>query len=206
MSGLSSSTPTPVLTRVPAGLGLSGNRVESETPTDAGTLTRRIRGDSNEAFAMFYEAHFDDAYRLARRATGRDEAFCLDVVQDTMLRVVNSIPVLETERALRAWLSRTVHSVAIDSLRADARRAARERARAGSEHLHTDELRAQVEWLRASLSELPDDDRAMLAQRYARDRTLRSIGLEFGMTPDAAHGRIRRTVARLANAAKGVMP
>jgi RNA polymerase sigma factor (sigma-70 family) len=155
---------------------------------------------------MFYEAHFDDAYRLARRATGRDEAFCLDVVQDTMLKVINSIPVLETERSLRSWLARTVHSVAIDRLRADARRTARERGRHDAEPEPSDERHAQVEWLRASLAELDDDDRAMLAQRYAHDRTLRAIGLDFGISEHAAHGRIRRAVARLADAAKGVLP
>ena len=63
-------------------------------------LTAAIaRGDS-AAFARFYEARFDRAFATARDLTGRDEAFCLDVVQDAMIRVTHRIPTLPDERSL----------------------------------------------------------------------------------------------------------
>ena len=56
------------------------------TPT--APLTALIARGDERAFATFYELWFDRALALARSISRRDESFCLDVVQDCMLRVV----------------------------------------------------------------------------------------------------------------------
>ncbi|NRA57140.1 MAG: hypothetical protein HRU13_03365 [Phycisphaerales bacterium] len=52
---------------------------------DARAITVRFARGDREAFAVFYDATFDDALADASRLTGRDEHFCLDTVQDAYL-------------------------------------------------------------------------------------------------------------------------
>ena len=90
------------------------------------SLTEAIASGNTEAFATFYRAWFDTMYAQARGASGRDESFCLDVVQDAMLRVIKSVPAMESADDLRRWLRVVVQSCAYDRFRAETRRKARE--------------------------------------------------------------------------------
>ncbi len=65
-------------------------------------------------------------HAAARRATGRDEMFCLDVVQDAVLRVIRTVRPVESEAAARsAWLRLVVRTAAYDLLRREQRQPAR---------------------------------------------------------------------------------
>ena len=79
--------------------------------------TRTIASGDTEALARFYSQWFDPMYAMARRSTGRDESFCLDVVQECMMRVIRSIKPMATESELRRWLHVVVRSCALDALR-----------------------------------------------------------------------------------------
>lgn len=174
-------------------------------PTADGTeaLTRAIaRGDTG-AFGLLYERWFDRAYAAARRLTGRDEAFCLDVVQEAMLKAARRIPTLASEAALSAWLCRVVHRAALDCLRAERRRIARERQGQPSESSSNTGREEQIDWLRGRLRELSTRDRGLLAARFARGRTLEQAGDEAGLSGDAAHGRVRRILNGLRRAGAG---
>ena len=171
-------------------------------------LTARIAAGDEQAFATFYELWFDRLLAMARAATRRDEAFCLDVVHDCMLRVVQKLPVLGTEDAVAAWLARALLRGAVDHWRRDARRSRREAHAAerapASTDLESDLLeREERAWLRARLDELPAADRALLLARFDAGLTLEAVGQTVGVTGDAAHGRIRRLLLRLRAAAKG---
>src|SRR2546426_8379130 len=155
-------------------------------------LTRAIAQGKSEAFAAFYQVWFHRAYRLARSLTRRDESFCLDVVQDAMLKVVRSLRPIPTRERLERWIVRVVHTTALDALRREGRRLRHEQraavppgVKAGSE----DDSQERIEWLSARLAELPDEDRALLAERFERGKTLRASGAAVGMTGNAAHGR-----------------
>jgi RNA polymerase sigma factor (sigma-70 family) len=172
-------------------------------------LCARIAAGDEAAFAAFYDAWFDPAYALARTISRRDEAFCLDVVQDVMQRVVTKLPVLGTEDAVAAWMSKTVFSVTVDFLRREARRRRREERVAasvaeahGGDSLLELERAEQRAWLAAALSRLPAQDQALLQARFGDGATLAAAGASLGITVDAAHGRIRRTLHALARAAK----
>jgi RNA polymerase sigma factor (sigma-70 family) len=167
----------------------------------AGTapLTAAIaRGDAG-AMGAFYEAWFDRAYAAARALTRRDESFCLDVVQEAMLRAARRMRPLATEEDVARWMSRVVRTAALDLLRRESRRAARERVaatdgRAGGQDA---EARERVEWVRARLVELPAEEAGLLRLRFWEDRTLDEAGRRTGMTGHAVHGRIRRVLSRL---------
>jgi RNA polymerase sigma factor (sigma-70 family) len=162
-------------------------------PDTAHELTRAIAAGDTEAFARFYEAWFERMYAEARRATRRDESFCLDVVQDAMMKVIRSMPVLETEAAMAAWLRRVVQRCAYDRLRAEARRMRREGAIVGGREIASD-MREQIEWLRAELNLLDDESRHLLDLRWRLGWTLQRIGASLGLSAGAVDGRLSRIV------------
>jgi RNA polymerase sigma factor (sigma-70 family) len=158
-------------------------------------MTTRIAAGDTEAFARLYEAWFDWMYAEARRATRRDESFCLDVVQDAMLRVIRSMRPLQNEAALRAWLRRTVHSAACDILRRETRRRRRELERPA---ITSDGARRErLAWLERALRDVDEHSRNLLMLRHRMGLTLAQIGAAVGLGTGAVDRRLRRTLAAL---------
>ncbi len=91
-------------------------------------LTTAMSAGDQSAVEMFYRRHFDRLYAQARRASRRDEAFCLDVVQESVLRIMRTIRPVRSEGQLRAWLRLVVQTTALDQLRNEKRRQKREMA------------------------------------------------------------------------------
>ncbi len=173
-------------------------------PRDVGVrqLTRAIARGDERAFARFYSDWFEPAYAMARDLTRRDESFCLDVVQDAMLRAARSMKPIDSENQLHAWMRRVVHTSALDHLRAERRRRARELARASDAQAIIRPLDERIEWLREELAKLPAADRSLLRLKFAQSATLADAGASEGITGASAHGRIRRAIARLAESAR----
>lgn len=174
--------------------------VDAPRADDTKALTKATARGDTRAFGVLYARWFDHAYATARRLTRRDEAFCLDVVQEAMLKAARRIPTLPNEAAMSAWLGTVVHRAALEALRAERRRLAREH-RARSHTIPTtdpaDDLDDRIAWLRGQLRELSVQDRSLLAARFVRGRTLAQAGEEAGLTGDAVHGRVRRILRRL---------
>jgi RNA polymerase sigma factor (sigma-70 family) len=168
---------------------------------DVKALTTAIASGDTEAFARFYRAWFDAMYADAARATGRDEAFCLDVIQDAMLRVIRRMKPMATEGDLRRWLRVVVQSCAYDRLRGESRRRRREAeaaaGRRNSDPCEGDELRHRLQWLEQQLQARDDASVQMLLMRHRFGWTLRQIGAAFGVKPGAIDGRLRRLVGGL---------
>jgi RNA polymerase sigma factor (sigma-70 family) len=162
-------------------------------------LTAAIASGDTEAFARFYRERFDSMYGEARRATGRDESFCLDVVQDAMIRVIKSLRPMESEGGLRAWLRSVVQCCAYDRLRAEARRARRERAAAANRPgiQRDDGLEEKLGWLRREWASLDEQQARLLVMRYRLGWTLERIGEAIGLKPGAVDGRVSRAVGEL---------
>lgn len=168
-------------------------------------LTRAIARGDEAAFERFYNDWFEPAYAIARALTRRDESFCLDVVQDAMLKAAKSMKPIDTHDQLAAWMRRVVHTAALDRLRAERRRLARERD-AHAQPGPLAPLDDRIAWIRAELAKLPPEERSLLAMRFGRDKTLETTAAAHTLTPGAAHGRIRRILARLRDAAGGDSP
>jgi RNA polymerase sigma factor (sigma-70 family) len=165
-------------------------------------LTRAVGAGDAAALTRLYEDWFDRLHDEARRATGRGEDFCLDVVQDAMLRVIRGLPPLESEARLAAWLRRTVRSCAYDRLRREARRRRREEARAAPEGgggtvAEAAELAERLEWLRARLAEADGGALDLITMRHRFGWSLARIGAAVGLTTGAVDGRIGRIVRGL---------
>lgn len=171
------------------------------------SLCASIASGNPGAFSRFYRAWFDWCATEARRTTGRDESFCLDVVQDSMMRAVRSIPALGNEGELRAWLRAVVRSCAYDRLRGERRRTAREEravasAPLGSIESSDRELDGRLIWLEHELRALPRDLAHLVHLRYRLGWTLARIGRTTGLSAGAVDGRVGRTIDTLQRRAK----
>ncbi len=165
--------------------------------------TSAIASGDSEAFAHFYRAWFDRAYADARRATGRDESFCLDVVQDAMIRVVRSMKAMDSEAQLRNWLRVVVQSCPYDRLRKEARQKRREEARAARSLDEPDSLlEDRLAWLRRELAGSDSQGTRLLLMRYRLGWTLERIGWVVGLAPGAVDGRLRRAAGELREKAR----
>lgn len=174
------------------------------------SITEAIASGNTEAFATFYRAWFDTMYAQARNASGRDESFCLDVVQDAMLRVIKSVPAMATADDLRRWLRVVVQSCAYDRFRQETRRKAREQravAARGSNNSNVEvgaeeDTVDRIRWLERELQSLDDRDIQLLLMRHRFGWTLKRIGQTVGLKPGAVDGRIRRVLGKLRRRAK----
>lgn len=174
------------------------------TDDDARRLVRQVRRGNARAFGELYDLFFDACVAGARRITHRDEDFCMDVVQDLMMRVADKLPALRSQAALLAWMRRSLYTAAIDRLRAENRLGARERkaARRGEESprrgpcdqaIRDEEL----DWLQREVAQLDADEKKLVLSRFADTATLEESGARIGINGDAAHGRLRRILRRL---------
>ncbi len=169
--------------------------------------TAAIASGDTEAFARFYEQWFDEMYREAKRFTKRDEAFCLDVVQDAMIRVIRHLRTIHSEPELRKWLMKVVHTAALDRIRSDCKRKEREcKVAQRSQFTQSDQTsttthETQRGWLQNTLKTLDDDKYMLLMMRYRFGWTLQQIGIAVGLKTGAVDGRINRTVKDLKNQA-----
>jgi RNA polymerase sigma factor (sigma-70 family) len=159
-------------------------------------------GDEN-AVEVFYRRYFDWLLAQARRASGRDESFSLDVVQDAVLRIIRAVKRVETERALLAWLKIVVQTTAFDLLRQEIRRTAREAVVVASrgEGISSSEAEkadeTQIAWLRQEIARLDPQLVRMIELRYDQKWTLARIGRQIGLSPGAIDGRLRRMLIEL---------
>ena len=169
-------------------------------------VTAAIASGDSAALDEFYRAWFEWAFQMAQSLTERDESFCWDVVQEAMLRVARSVRWFPGHADLERWLTRVVHTTALDLLRRESRRAAREgvpRASAREASPGDDaELAEKAERVRARLAALPPEDGWLVWLRFGRGRTLADAGASAGIGAQAAHGRIRRALGRLRKAAR----
>ncbi|MBM3961549.1 MAG: sigma-70 family RNA polymerase sigma factor, partial [Planctomycetes bacterium] len=92
---------------------------------DSAALAAAIAHGDEAAFTAFYAAWFAATVALARAASRRDEAFCLDVAQDVMFAVCRRLPALRDERAVRAWMAAAVGNAITDRVRSEQARGRR---------------------------------------------------------------------------------
>lgn len=167
-------------------------------PSDTRRLTAAIASGDTGAFARFFNEWFEWTRREAARLSGRDDAFCADVVQDAMMRVIRLLKPMDAEDDLRRWLRVVVRSCVYDRLRGEARRRTRERVAAGVPTRQPDpELRGRILWLERELRSMGDANAELLLMRYRFGWSLRRIGRSIGLEPGAVDGRIRRLLRAL---------
>jgi RNA polymerase sigma factor (sigma-70 family) len=176
-------------------------RLDKLTPDETKKLTGAMAAGDARAVEEFYRRYFDWLYTRARLATRRDESFCLDVVQDSVLRIVRTVRRVESEGQFRAWLRLVVQTVACDRLRSDSRRMQRELVVAAirCNELQFDETpdASQEQWLKEQIARLDPQIVRMIEMRFEQSWTLGKIADFFGVSIGTIDGRLRRALRQL---------
>jgi RNA polymerase sigma factor (sigma-70 family) len=172
-------------------------------PGDA--VAQGLRRGDHATLDAFYRAWFDRAVSLVACLTRRDEAFCLDAVQDAFVRLVRRPPPawVDSGDLLEAWFVRVLHGAALDRIRSESRRAARDRAAPPTLSAHREPADAAetlelVRRLEALIVELDAREHAILRARAVSGAGLAQVAAAVGLTIGAVQGRLRRIAAHLA--------
>lgn len=166
-------------------------------------LTAAMAAGDTRAVEVFYRRYFDSLYVHARRCTGRDEAFCLDVVQEAVLRIIRNVRPARTEAQLSAWFRLVVQTAAYDLIRQETRRHRREIVACVGSPESANSVDAQesdqerLEWLRSEIASFDAQLAQMLDLRFSKRWTLGRIAQSMGLSLGTVDGRLRRALAEL---------
>lgn len=171
---------------------------------EAVRLSRGVARHDPKIAGEFYDAWLDWCIDRVRRLTQRDETFCMDVVQEAMLKAIRSMPEFAEHDDMTRWMRRVVEHAAIDLLRAERRRAQRERAvcerRGEASPAPPEDLEDDVAWLEAQLKGCTPEELASVRVRFVQEGTLLQAGRAAGQSLGQTHGQLRRFLERLRRA------
>jgi RNA polymerase sigma factor (sigma-70 family) len=144
--------------------------------SDRRLAQRASRGD-RRAIATIFERYRQELYSFCLGLLGEPQD-AQDALQNTMVKVLRTLPGEEREISLRPWLYRVAHNEAIELRRTrhptqildghlvDGRSSVTERA----------EHREQLEWLLKDLADLPERQRTVLVMRELSGLDFAEIG------------------------------
>lgn len=161
-------------------------------------------GSRHADFAALYERHQREVWALAY-ARWLNADLALDITQEAFLRLWKQWEAGESILNPRAWLLRVTRNLAEDHAKSAFRRNGTQPPQvmngvsghdpAPLERLEREEMFGR---LRLLLQELSNDDREILALRYAADYSASEIAEYLGINPTAVHMRLSRARQRLA--------
>jgi RNA polymerase sigma-70 factor (ECF subfamily) len=156
------------------------------------------------ALAELYRRHGGVIHAIALRLLG-DHGRADDVTQEVFTRLWQRPYRFDPDRSsLRTYLVTDAHGRAVDRLRADQRRVAREeRHERDATRVEADLEREVWELLRAervreALGDLPAGEREAILLAYFDGRTYREVAMQLGIPEGTAKSRIRAGLHRLA--------
>jgi len=158
------------------------------------------------AVEVFYRRYFPSLYTQAQRATRRDEAFCLDVVQESVLRIIRSIRPVASEAQLMAWLQLVVRTTAYDLLRAERRRRVREALVPVGAPADPAPDVEQLAWLKDQIERLDPQLVHLIELRFTHQWTLARMAECLGLPLGTIDGRLRRALGQLRQRARETLP
>lgn len=171
-------------------------------PEDLELLRRYADRQSEDAFAELVRRHLDFVYAVALRQVAGDAHLAADVAQVVFTTLARKAATLTGRPVLAGWLYRTTQYAAIDVVRAEARRRAREQEAQTMHELSTNDP-ADREWenlrplLDRAIGELGDADRDAVVLRFFNECSFAEIGARLRLTENAARMRVQRALDKL---------
>lgn len=156
------------------------------------------------AIEAFYRRYFDQLLQMsanALRMKRYDEARCMDIVHDAILRIVRCVKPMQTELHLLNWCRLVVKSCALDRLRREQRRARRELDSVRPESEESD-CSEQIAWLDGQIAALDPALAKIIRLRFRDGWTLARISALLDTTTGKIDGQLRRAIDKLRNEAK----
>ena len=174
-----------------------------QEPSDIQLLRDYAEHGHEAAFREIVSRYADVVYASAwRQADSPDLArdIAQSVFTDLARKARSLVGTLTGEASLLGWLYRSTRFAALNQLRDDRRRQARERQ--AMQHLDpASEIAPESERVQPvldeAMAELSDEDREALLLRFFKNRDFRAIGAALGISDDAAQKRVSRSLERL---------
>jgi RNA polymerase sigma factor (sigma-70 family) len=169
---------------------------------DAELLQCYVATGSEEAFAEIVRRHVDLVYSVAMRQLGRDEHLAKDVAQRVFVSLAGKAGKLSPRTLISGWLYRAAQFSAIDLLRTEQRRRAREQEAQIMHEVFTVTAN-ETDWgplrvvLDQAISALAEGDRDAVILRFFEGRSFADIGVRLGLTDDAARMRVDRALNKI---------
>jgi RNA polymerase sigma factor (sigma-70 family) len=166
--------------------------------TDLELLARYTRQNAEDAFAELVRRHLDLVYSAALRQV-RSPQLAEDVAQSTFINLAHNAHRLSPDTTLTSWLYKVTRHAAIDVVRREARRQAREQIACDLDAMNAsaDNWTLIEPMLDEAMHALDDTDRSAVLLRYFENKSLREVGQTLGTSEDGAQKRVSRAVDRL---------
>ncbi len=166
-------------------------------------IVARIAAGDDDAIGEAFELYAALVFGVARRAAG-NTCIAEDVVQEVFAALWQNPLRFDSNRgSLRAYLGVQAHRRAVDAVRGDTRRRAREErsdsANPPTDSYHHDGMdpAALTHVVREAIARLPDDQRQAVELAFWQGRTHREVATILGIPPGTAKSRLRLAQAKL---------
>jgi RNA polymerase sigma-70 factor (ECF subfamily) len=173
---------------------------------DDGELVAAITGRDDAAMAEAVRRHRGPVLAFARRLVG-DSGRAEEISQDVFLRLWERSSRFDAQRgSLRSFLLAVTHGLALDVLRSDTARVAREKRDAVRTIPPETGVEAQVvartvaDAVHHALAQLPDHDRNAVELAYLGGHSYRTVARMLNEPEGTVKSRIRRGLAKLREA------
>ena len=164
---------------------------------DTQLLRDYAEAKSQDAFAELVRRHLDLVYSAALRQV-RSPQLAEEISQSVFTDLARAADQLKPDTVLTAWLYQVARRTAIDVIRRESRRQARERLAVEMAAMNTSADWTHIEpLLDDAMETLDEPDRAAILLRFFENKSLREVGQSLGTSDDAAQKRVSRAVERL---------
>lgn len=170
--------------------------------SDLDLLRKYSREGSEAAFAEVVRRHVDLVFSVAFRRV-RSQQIAEDIAQSAFLDLARNIHRLKPDTVVSAWLYHVAHRTAVDAVRRETRREAREQVAADMSALDSHPDPARPDWrqieplLDDEMAGLPEADRVAILLRFFEGKTFNEVGRAIGLSDDAAQKRVSRALDKL---------
>ncbi len=167
--------------------------------TDAELLRRYAEGRDEAAFGELVRRQMDFVYSVAWRVTANG-ALAQDVAQSVFTQLTRSAAALAHYDTLAGWLHTTARHCAINAVRGEERRRAREQE---SAIMQTTSTTSAVNWkqigplLDEAVGGLREDDRQAVLLRFFQGSSHQEVGAALGLSEDTARKRVELALEKL---------